>query len=115
MTHDLAIDPATRKALDAFLERVASRFPMREAILFGSRARGDARPDSDVDVAILLEGPQGSFLNTKLEMADIAFNTMLETGMRVQPLPIWDEQWRRPDTWLNPELLQNIARTGVRL
>lgn len=30
--------------------------PEAEVILFGSRARGDARPDSDWDVLVLLDG-----------------------------------------------------------
>lgn len=110
-----AIDPTTRKAIRTFIERVASRYPLKEAILFGSRASGKARPDSDADVAVVLDGPQGAFMKTKLEMADIAFDVMLETGIRIQPLPIWSGQWNHPDTWLNPELLHNIARTGIPL
>lgn len=36
------------------LRRVLSREPkLRLAIVFGSRARGNARPDSDIDIAIL--------------------------------------------------------------
>lgn len=110
-----AVDPTTRNAIHAFIERVASRYPLQEAILFGSRARGEARPDSDADVAIVLEGPEGSFIQTKLDMADIAFDVMLDTGIRIQPLPIWTDQWRQPDTWLNPELLDSIAHTGIHL
>lgn len=113
--HRQTVDPTTRNAIQAFIERVASRYPLHEAILFGSRARGDARPDSDADVAIVLEGPEGSFIQTKLDMADIAFDVMLDTGIRIQPLPIWTDQWRQPDTWLNPELLDNIAHTGIHL
>lgn len=113
--HNQTVDPATRNAIHVFIERVTSRYPLHEAILFGSRARGEARPDSDADVAIVLDGPEGSFIETKLDMADIAFDVMLDTGIRIQPLPIWTGQWCQPDTWLNPELLDTIARTGIHL
>ncbi len=109
------IDASTRKALDVFVTRLSARFPLHEAILFGSRARGDARPDSDADVAVVLNGAPADFLDTKLAMADIAFDTMLDTGTRIQPLPVWTDQWRQPGTWMNPELLHEIARTGIRL
>jgi predicted nucleotidyltransferase len=32
--------------------------PMRAAYLFGSHARGDARPDSDVDLCIVADGAE---------------------------------------------------------
>lgn len=48
----LRIDDAIRAAL--------VRLPWVEAaILFGSRARGVARPESDIDVAVLLRPPAG--------------------------------------------------------
>lgn len=107
------IDPITAQAVNAFLEEVSSRFPVRGAVLFGSRARGHARDDSDADVAILLRDPRGPFMQTKLEMADIAFDTLLDTGIRIQPLPIWEAEWSNPDSWPNPELLHNVKRTGI--
>lgn len=107
-------DPATTQAVQAFLRR-AARFPIRGAILFGSRARGNFRPDSDADLALLLAGSSGPFLDTKLELADIAYDVLLETGIRIQPLPVWEEEWEHPETYANPRLLQNIAREGVRL
>ena len=109
------IDAATQRAAKAFLTRLVRCYPVRGAILFGSRARGDYRPDSDADVAVLLQGPAGNFLDTKLEMADIAFDVLLETGVRIQPLPIWEHEWTHPDLYSNPRLLQNIAREGMRL
>lgn len=109
------IDSATRAAINTFIARLITHFPVREAILFGSRARGGARPDSDADLAVILDGSRRPFMPTKLSMADVAFDAMLESGIRIQPLPIWDTDLREPDRWSNPELLRNIERTGIRV
>jgi predicted nucleotidyltransferase len=45
--------------------------PLRLAILFGSRARGNARPDSDFDVAILPANPSLSLADENLLAADL--------------------------------------------
>ncbi|RXM22358.1 nucleotidyltransferase [Citrobacter sp. AAK_AS5] len=48
-------------------------------------------------------------------MDDIAYDVLLETGIRVQPLPVWEEEWAHPERYSNPRLLKNIAREGARL
>ncbi len=52
-------------------------------------------------------------MRTALAMADIAFDTMLETGILVEPLPVWLDEWMHPARHGNPALLQAIARDGV--
>jgi predicted nucleotidyltransferase len=84
-------------------------------ILFGSRARRTHRPDSDADVAVVLRGRPGKFVATKLAMADLAYDVLLDTGIRIQPLPIWEKEWGHPETYSNPRLLRNIEREGIRL
>ena len=69
----------------------------------------------DADVAVLLRGQPGEFVPTKLAMVDLACDVLLETGIRIQPLPIWEEEWAHPETYSNPRLLQIIEREGVRL
>jgi predicted nucleotidyltransferase len=47
--------------LQALLElkkRLAEQFTLREVILFGSKVRGDADTDSDLDVLVLIEEPK---------------------------------------------------------
>ncbi len=88
---------------------------MADAIVYGSRARGTHHPDSDADVAVLLRGNHQRFLPTKLDMADVAFDVLLETGILISPLPIWLDEWEHPDDYSNPTLLRNIDREGVRL
>src|SRR5690349_9339369 len=41
--------------LDTIRHRVVSRFQPLRVILFGSRARGDAQSDSDIDLLVVLE------------------------------------------------------------
>jgi uncharacterized protein (UPF0332 family) len=52
----VAVPPVVRRALEALVERLVQRFPrdLLEVRLFGSRARGEARPGSDVDVLVVV-------------------------------------------------------------
>jgi uncharacterized protein len=72
-------------------------------------------PDSDADIAVLLCGRHGAFVDTKLAMADIAYDVLLETGVHIQPLPIWEDEWEHPESCSNPRLLQIINGAGIRL
>ena len=109
------IDVQTLDAAQAFMEAVAARYDIMGAILFGSRARKSHRPDSDADIAVLLHGHRGRFLDTKLDLADIAYDVLLQTGVLIQPLPIWEDEWNHPENYSNPALLRNIEREGVQL
>jgi hypothetical protein len=45
-----------RETLTRCLEAMHRALPLREVYLFGSHARGEARPDSDVDLCIVADG-----------------------------------------------------------
>jgi predicted nucleotidyltransferase len=109
------IDHDTEEAVRRFLALIADHYDMAGAIIFGSRARGTHRPDSDADVAVLLSGKHQRFLTTKLAMADVAFDVLLETGINISPLPVWLDEWEHPENYSNPALLRNIASEGFRL
>lgn len=42
------------RAIRAMVRRIVDQFDPEQVILFGSRARGDARPDSDVDLLVVM-------------------------------------------------------------
>ena len=109
------IDHNTEEAVRRFLALIASRYDMAGAIVYGSRVRGTHRPDSDADVAILINGEHQRVLTTTLAMADLAYDVLLETGINISPLPVWIDQWEHPERYSNPALLHNIAKEGVRL
>jgi uncharacterized protein len=84
MTTTLIHDPVLirfRKALD---EMYGDR--LERVILFGSRARGDARPDSDYDVAVFLRDmdDRGPELH---RLADLSTDIISETGEFVHAMP----------------------------
>lgn len=109
------LDQDTKEAIRRFLALIANRYDTAGAIVYGSRARGTHRPDSDADVAVLLRGERQPFLAAKLDMADTAFDVLLETGILISPLPVWSDEWEDPENYSNPALLRNIEREGVRL
>jgi len=109
------LDPATEQVARSFIAEVRQKYEVVGAYVFGSRARGDARADSDADVAVLLAGDPGSRINEAMIMADIAYEIMLQTGIRVEALPLWETEWKCPETFNNPALIENIRREGVRL
>jgi predicted nucleotidyltransferase len=115
MTVTVDIDQNTRQAVRAFISKVVDQYDYAGAILFGSRARLTNRPDSDADIAVLLHGRIGKFVDVKLAMDDLAYDVLLDTGIRIQPLPIWEEEWAHPEAYSNPLLLKNIERDGIRL
>ena len=110
----LMIDQNTEKAVRRFMGLIPDRFGVDSAILFGSRARGTHDSASDADLAILLNGKPQPILKTSLDLADVAFDVLLETGINITPIPVWLDEWEHPQTHSNPLLLANIARDGVR-
>ena len=109
------IDLDTEAAVRRFLASIAGRYDIEAAIVYGSRARGTHRSDSDADVAVLLRGERQRLLPIKLDMASDAYDVLLDTGILISPLPIWLDEWQHPESYVNPARLRNIEREGVRL
>jgi len=46
-----------QKAIDQVVEQIVEKFKPQKIILFGSYARGDYRPESDVDMLVVMDTP----------------------------------------------------------
>ena len=106
------LDPDTESAVRDFLARIPADIKLERAILFGSRARGEHRPDSDADVALILH-EHGNDGKTLMMLAGIAYFVYLDTGIMVQPVPIAIEDWLNPSGFPRPGFLRNVAREGI--
>jgi predicted nucleotidyltransferase len=109
------IDPMAERAVRSFLRRVQSCYPVADAIVYGSHARGDQVPGSDVDLAVVLEGEPGRRDDVVGEMAKVEFQVLLETGVLVHGLPLWTSDIEAPERIGNPALIANILREGVQM
>jgi predicted nucleotidyltransferase len=101
---------AAHPALQAFKRRISEALPGRVArvVLFGSRARGDCRDDSDWDVAVFLRG--GYDPRTDLRVLSDATLPFLEQSISINPIGFDEQRYERPN-----ELIRHIREEGVPL
>src|SRR5262245_65964754 len=59
----------TQAHIDRMVKRIVKRFQPEQVILFGSHARGDAGPDSDVDLLIVMDF-EGYKVEMRMEIRD---------------------------------------------
>jgi uncharacterized protein len=107
------LDPDTERAVTSFMQRIAPLFPVERVILFGSRARQTHTSVSDADLAVIINGKPGKRSEAAIDMAGIAFDVLLETGILVEALPLWHGELERPELFSNPSLIYAIQREGV--
>jgi len=109
------VDPQVRQAIDAFVRAISDDYDIEQLVLFGSRARGTNRPDSDIDVAVILRGEQRPFLETKQAMSAAARTALGDSALAISPLPIWHEEWSGATPVSDLSLLERIRREGIPL
>lgn len=94
-------------ALEDFIARVRSS-PVGEQvarmILYGSVLRGDAGPESDVDLLVVATGDVRAVGQA---LGDIAFEVMLEHGEMVSPMVYCPDEYRHPHYFL-----RKVRETG---
>ena len=60
--------PVTDALLDQMVQAIVAEVDPEQVILFGSRARGDAREDSDVDLVVVEAEPFGKTRSRRQEL-----------------------------------------------
>jgi len=66
----------------SFAELIKRRFPIKSVILFGSHVNGNARVDSDIDVAVIVEAVEIDHSKIEFEL----FKLRREIDLRIEPV-----------------------------
>ena len=96
--------------LQAVKKQVCEVDPQAEVWLFGSRARGDAREDSDWDFLVFTNNDLSG--GRRWQFSDRLFDIQLESGRMISTL-VWPQQQRR--RYEVTDLYQNVMDEGRRL
>jgi len=109
-----------RRALTAYRDALLRHLPgqIRRLILYGSRARGDAEPDSDLDVAVIVVGhdqrtPEGwrpaPFSNLLWqEVVNTACDVSLDHDLYLSPVVLTEDRLNEQSPFI-----QSIKSEGI--
>ena len=100
-------EPVPRRFRDALRSTYGDN--IERVVLYGSRARGDARPDSDYDVAVFLHRP-GRFDEEAQRLAIIETDILTDTDAVINALPFPAGAWRQPSAFMG-----ELRRDGIDL
>jgi len=107
------LQPNERLAVSRFVELLRRYYPERvqQTILFGSKARGDSRPWSDIDILIVVDRDDWRLSHA---ISDLAADVSLEYDVQIGPRIIGRERWERMKRH-SFGLYRNVATEGIPL
>lgn len=84
---------------------------LRKVLLYGSYARGDFRPDSDVDIMILLDISDMELKAYSQQLSYMTYDFNLDNDLDIKPIAKSENHFRR---WIaNYPFYANVDKEGV--
>ena len=114
------LDALTQKAVRLFFSHLdtASLPPLSQAILYGSRARGDHRDGSDVDIVLVFTGARPDYdsvgeVCNAMAVVQSQANAALQDRTEVMSFCNWQDEFDEPGKRRNPDFYRNVLADGI--
>jgi predicted nucleotidyltransferase len=92
--------------INGFIEELRREIPVKEFLLFGPYARGDAKDYSDIDLAVISDWFEG---RPKIENMQYLSRIAAAYNSLIEALPFTEEEYRNLD---KRSFLASIVKTG---
>jgi uncharacterized protein len=104
-----------RQAVAEFVRRLRSDLATNvvDVRLFGSEARGEATPESDLDVLVVVQ-PDDDRVPLEDRVIDIAFDVNLEFNVYISPRVVTPAILNHP-VWSATPFIKNVTRESIPL
>ena len=83
--------------------------------VFGSRARGDHRPDSDLDLAVILRNAPSSLASVDDALLEMTYSIEIDHGVHIQAWALAADEAGQPSTAFRSRLAETVRREGILL
>jgi predicted nucleotidyltransferase len=104
------LTPNESAAVERLKQILTRDFGLVKLVLYGSKARGDSHPESDIDVLLVLRDEFD--WRTKHAIYDVCFNVNLEYDVLIQPVIYSQARYDDPLIKATP-LYQSLLEEGV--
>ena len=116
------LTPKEREALQAYINALLEALPDQvvRIILYGSKARGEGTPESDIDLMVVIRNgeerrPDGLWTSLMFDpmweiIVDIANDVLLDQGVLISPFVIGEQRFKHGSL-----LTKSVQREGIEL
>lgn len=102
----MTLDLATRHQITLRIRQAVPQ--IRNLLLFGSQARGDAKPDSDIDLLLIVPDSED-----RIAMAVAARRSLMGMGLGFDVLVLGESEWqqvRSSPAWFHRQMTHDAVR-----
>lgn len=92
-----------------FYELIREKYPVKGVFLFGSHAKGNARKDSDIDVAVILDYRNH---NNRIDITAKLYHEASKIDFAIEPKCVFWDEYKQHE---KASILGEIIRTGIKI